>query len=209
MIFAGFRFGMLLQVAIGPVCLFVFQSGASGGLFAGLAGAAGAALGDAALILASIFGVGAVMERSGRIKRAMRVFGPAVLILFGANAVLSAAGIRLLPGIRLFWAQAAGGVLLKTLLITLSNPFAILFWAGAFTARITQREMNRRDMLQFGFGAVISTVSFLSLIAFVGSATGAFLPPAVIGTLNALVGLALVTFGVVSALKTRKNEETA
>ncbi len=209
MIFAGFRFGMLLQVAIGPVCLFVFQSGASGGLFAGLAGAAGAALGDAALILASIFGVGAVMERSRRIKRAMRVFGPAVLILFGTNAVLGAVGIRLLPGIQPFWAQAAGGVLLKTLLITLSNPFAILFWAGAFTARIAQREMNRRDMLQFGFGAVISTVSFLSLIAFVGSATGAFLPPAVIGTLNALVGLALVAFGVMSALKTRKKEKIA
>ncbi len=148
------------------------------------------------------------MERSRRIKRAMRVFGLPCLSCsartpYWVRLVSAAAGDTAVLG------QAAGGVLLKTLLITLSNPFAILFWAGAFTARIAQREMNRRDMLQFGFGAVISTVSFLSLIAFVGSATGAFLPPAVIGPLNALVGRALVAVGGMSALKTRKKEKIA
>ncbi len=31
MLFKGYKFGMLLQIAVGPVCLFIFQAAASAG----------------------------------------------------------------------------------------------------------------------------------------------------------------------------------
>lgn len=38
MIFNGFKFGLLLQIAIGPVCLLIFQLAAMNGFFVAMTG---------------------------------------------------------------------------------------------------------------------------------------------------------------------------
>ncbi len=40
MLFKGFQLGMLLQIAMGPVCLFIFQTASASGFAAAEAGAA-------------------------------------------------------------------------------------------------------------------------------------------------------------------------
>ena len=65
-IWSGFRFGTVLQVAIGPICLFIFQTAAKSGVAAGLAAALGVTLADMIYITAAIYGVGALLERSER-----------------------------------------------------------------------------------------------------------------------------------------------
>ncbi|WP_321063601.1 hypothetical protein [Terrisporobacter sp.] len=34
-IFRGFKFGMILQIAIGPICIFIFQTACKYGFFMG------------------------------------------------------------------------------------------------------------------------------------------------------------------------------
>jgi len=52
MLIKGFRFGMILQIAVGPLCLFIFQTAVTSGFFTAMIGVMGVALVDALYILA-------------------------------------------------------------------------------------------------------------------------------------------------------------
>ena len=45
-IFRGFKFGMILQIAIGPICIFIFKTACKYGLFMGEMGVLDAVLVD-------------------------------------------------------------------------------------------------------------------------------------------------------------------
>ena len=51
-IFRGFKFGMILQIAIGPICIFIFQTACKYGFFMGEMGVLDAVLVD---IIVGIF----------------------------------------------------------------------------------------------------------------------------------------------------------
>ena len=65
MIFKGFKFGMLLQLAIGPVCLFVFNVGGNKGLIGAEIGVLGVAVADAIYIMLAISGIASFIDRKG------------------------------------------------------------------------------------------------------------------------------------------------
>lgn len=207
----GFRFGMLLQLAVGPVCLFVFHAGAGRGFAAALGAVLAAALADALYIAAAACGVGALLERRPGARRAAALCGGAVLMLFGARdllGALAAAPAALSPGRELL--SAGGGLFARALLLTLTNPMTILFWAGAFAERAAREQMDRRALAAFGAGAVLSTLFFLSLAALAGAAAGRFLPGAALAVLNGAVGAALLAFGargVFRGLRDKKGGE--
>ena len=195
MIWKGFCFGMLLQLAIGPVCTFIFQTSLAQGLLPALGGVLGVALTDGTEILLAIWGVGAILQRSKGAKTFARWFGAAVLLLFGVSSILGAFGIALLPGLGLS-VRSGGSVFLQAVVLSLSNPLTIVFWAGVFTTRIAQGDLSEGDQKTFGLGCVLATLFFLSLVAGVGSVTQRMLPEAVVRILNVAVGLVLVGFGL-------------
>jgi len=84
-------------------------------------------------------------------------------------------------------------------MLTLSNPLTILFWVGVFSTKLSEANMNRKDMYCFGLGAVLATISFLTLVSITGIFVNNFLNPDVLKILNIIVGLVLIYFG----LKTR------
>jgi putative Mn2+ efflux pump MntP len=91
-------------------------------------------------------------------------------------------------------------VFLKTLVLTLSNPLTILFWVGVFSTKVSEENMNKKDMYYFGLGAVISTMTFLTTISVMGSFINNFLESTIINTLNFIVGLVLIAFGIKTAV---------
>ncbi len=189
----GFRFGMMLQFSVGPVCLLVFRTAGSHGLWAGLLVAAAAAIVDAAYLLLAGTGAAALLRR-GTIRRAARIFGFLVLVLFGAKTVLSAFGSASLPETQLLSGTTSGSIFLQGLVVTGSNPLTILFWSGVFASEAAKREHG--ELFRFGVGCVLSTVCFLSAVAGTGCLIRSFLPAACIAGLNIAVGLLLVLFGV-------------
>ncbi len=200
----GLRFGMLLQLSIGPVFVLILQTAVGGGFFAAEGAVLGAVLVDAVYILAAIFGLGTLINRSERVRRALQFIGAGVLIIFGLVTVLGAFGVSVLP--RLTLSENAGSAFLKGLLLTLSSPLTIVFWAGVFAAKMGEEQMGQRQALLFGLGAVLSTLLLLTVIAMLGGTLGGLVSKMLMDALNALVGLMLIGFGVRTALKKPADE---
>ena len=148
LLFQGLRFGMLLQLAIGPLCLLVFETGATQGFFTALPAVCAIALVDALYIALSLLGVSALLQNA-RVRTAVKWMGCSVLVLFGANAVLGALDISLLPSVSLFSYTQGRGVFIKALLLTASNPLTILFWGGVLSARAAEHGFTRGGLMLF------------------------------------------------------------
>jgi len=199
----GFRFGMLLQLAVGPVALFIFQTSLMSGFMTASTGVIGAALVDAIFIVAAVIGIGAIIQKD-KAAFVMKIFGALILIAFGISTVLGVFGLSIIPGLNLAQSVEAGSVFQRAVLITASNPLTIIFWAGVFSARLAEGDMAGNEIYIFGFGTVLATLFFLTLIAVIGTTSGRFLPATVIQVMNVAVGILLIYFGV--RMLTGKNE---
>lgn len=201
MVFKGFRFGMLLQIAVGPVCLFIFQTAASSGFAAAETGVLGVAIVDALFIAAAVLGIGALISRYPKAEKFLKNFGAAVLLIFGISIIAGVFGVSIVPSLDFNQKQSAGDVFIKAMLLTLSSPLTILFWAGVFSSKISEENMMKRDMYFFGLGAVLSTLFFLTSISILGRLVNSLLNPDLLSALNLVVGLLLIGFGIKTALK--------
>lgn len=204
MVWKGFRFGLLLQIAVGPICLFIFQTAAGSGFWMAEIGVLGVTIVDVFYILAAIFGIGAILTKYKKTKGIIIYFGAAVLLVFGLSNIVSFWGLSLIPNLDFLTKQSTQSVFWKTLVLTLSNPLTILFWAGVFSAKIGEENMKQKDLYIFGIGAILSTFVFLTIISAVGTVLTLFLAPIILRVLNLSVGLVLIAFGIRIVIKARK-----
>jgi len=195
MIFRGFKFGMLLQFAVGPICIFIFQTASLRGFYAAAAGVFGVSIIDGLYILAAILGIASIIERK-KIKISLKIFGVIVLFVFGISTILSVFNIVFLPSLSIQNIPHASNEFFRAIILTISNPLTIIFWAGVFSAKIAEENMKRKDIYAFGFGALLSTMFFLTLIALAGSITKTFFTPFLIQILNLAVGFLLIYFSI-------------
>lgn len=191
----GFKYGMLLQLAVGPVSLLVFKTAGAAGFGMGLVLVAAVALVDAVFV--AIAGAGAVyFLKSEKIQRAFKIVSCLVLTIFGISMILGAFDISLVSGISLFSEVKPESVFLQGVLLTASNPMTILFWNSLITAQTRRHKMDSRHIFYFGTGCVLSTVVFLTFVAASGSMLNRFLPDTLTRALNVLIGLVLIGYGV-------------
>jgi threonine/homoserine/homoserine lactone efflux protein len=194
MIFKGFRFGMLLQIAVGPVSVFIFNLAMAQGLWQALSGVVGVVLGDAIFIALAIMGIGALIDRSPGAKRWMAYVGGVVLVLFGIKTGLDAVKANSVLTVTYHAFTTA-------LILTVSSPLTIVFWGGVFSSRIVEDRLSRQQLYQFGFGAILSTALSQSLIAAGGTVFKHFMPMQLQMALNMAVGIALIVFGIRACAK--------
>lgn len=185
MVWKGVRFGMMLQLAIGPVFFLVLTASALYGCLAGIAVMAAAALVDAVFIAISAGGIAVLIKRPG-IQRRIKLFGSAVLMFFGLYMTVTAMGEQV-PQIT--FSGTTG------LILTLSNPLTILFWGGVFASQAAVHGASPRQMKGFAAGCVLSTILFLTGTAVVGAVFSRFLPLSVLLMLNGAVGVILLYLG--------------
>lgn len=195
MLLDGFKFGMLLQFAIGPVCIFIFQLTSQYGFYIGEIGVFGVTLVDGFYITAATLGIASIIDKKN-IRVFLKIFGAAVLFIFGLSTILSQFDINLLPSLSLLNITNSSNIFIRAVIITASNPLTIIFWAGIFSAKLTEEKINRQDIYPFGFGALLSTLFFLTLIALIGSFANMFFPANIIQILNIIVGFLLICFGI-------------
>lgn len=191
----GFRFGMLLQFAVGPMCLLVFQTASKDGFWNGFILVLAISLVDACYIGLSAIGASKVLKKQS-IKAAFKVISAIILIVFGMNISLGALGQSILPNLALFQGNESHDLLLKGILLTASNPLTIIFWSGVFASQVLEHNFNKRQVVEFGIGCVCSTLGFLTAISGLGTVANAFLSTNVIRILNFIVGLIIIGFGV-------------
>jgi len=192
----GFRFGILLQIAIGPVFVFVLKTAVQSGHGAALAAALAATLVDAVFVSLAIFGIGKVLEKPG-IQGALKVFGTIILVYFGIGIILGSFGIQIIPGFgKLLQKVAVTNAFLYGFILTASSPLTILFWTGVFATKLSDENYSKGDMMLFGVGAVMTTLVSLGLVAMVGGRFESVLSLEVMMWLNILVGVILIGFAI-------------
>jgi len=207
----GFRFGMILQFAVGPVCLFIFQQSVYNGLLPALAGVAAVTLVDGLFIILSLLGLSLLVQKHTRF---LNLAGALVLAAFGLKTIIEAACLLLNPDtvnqVAAHIPDAAaptvtlGAGFLSAFVLTASNPLTIVFWAGVFSGKMS--ELTRSQQLGFGLGAILSTMTFLGIISVAGQLTSQFLPRFIILLLNLGVGIIICGFAVAMILKKKHGD---
>lgn len=204
MVFKGFKFGMILQLAVGPVCLFIFKTGGNQGFISSESAVLGVTLIDTLYILLAITGITSIIERE-KIKYVLKVFGALIVGIFGLLTILGIFKLEVIPNLNLLGGLKVRNSFLEGTVLTASNPLTILFWAGVFSSKIVEEKLTRQDVYLFGFGSVSATLFFLTIIAAIGSVTGYFLPVELISMLNLIVGVVLIYFAYRMIVKRVRN----
>ncbi|MDQ0194175.1 LysE family translocator [Paenibacillus wynnii] len=207
MLVNGFKFGILLQFAVDPVCLYIFQTASLQGFAAAEAGALGVGLIDGLYILAAILGMTSIIQQMN-INQGLKIFGAATLFIFGLNMIIGLFDKSLLPSLNIADLSGINNAFVYALILTASSPLTILFWAGVFSTKIAQEHLDRKQIYLFGLGALLSTILFLTLIAFIGSLTQAFVTPLIIQVMNLAVGLIFIYFAIKMIMKKTATEKT-
>ena len=193
MILKGFRFGMLLQLAVGPVCMYVFHTASNRGFIDAFFVVLAVSIIDAFYILLAILGITSFIK-DDRLQKAFRIIGALIVACFGLSIILGVFGISIMP--RFISFKYTINPFINGLLLTASNPLTILFWSGVFSSEICDNKMEKINTYLFGIGAVISTLFFLSLVALVGMLANYTIPENIVNVLNLLVGAILIYFSL-------------
>jgi len=196
----GFLTGLLLQIAVGPVFIFVLNTTVQRTPTDGLLAALAVTAVDYAYIILAALGVGRLVDRPD-MKRLMQVAGGLVLAVFGVMALLSAAKTQAASGLPIDGRSDPIGSFVAALVLTSSSPLTIVFWTGLFAAKATEKGYGKRELVPFGLGAGASTAVFLGSAVLVFSAFTASIPPLAVRILNGLVGGVLLAYGLARAAK--------
>lgn len=195
-VLSGVGFGMVIQLAIGPVCLYVFQGGTDRGFWYAERIVLAVALVDALYIVAALAGISILLQgpRTGKMLRAL---GSLVVFIFGLNIVVSELfAMNILPAIGVFGGALTGNPFYNGLIITASNPLTILFWSGVFSSRVSEGGYSRSETVYFSAGCILATLLFLTGVAFASSMVKSFLPNAAVTYLNIAMGIVLLVYAV-------------
>ena len=197
----GLRFGLLLQLAVGPMCLMVFNTAKNVSFLVAMSLALAIALVDAFYILLASLGVSKILEKKS-VKKIFKIIGSLVLMIFGLNIVLNVFNINLIPGLNL--KPSSSNIFIQGLVLTLSNPITIVFWGSVLTTKIIDDKLKKKELFIFSTGLVSSTLTFLTFVALLGTVLSSFIPETVSNILNVIVGLLIIGFGIKMLIKKEK-----
>ena len=199
--FDGLKFGMLLQIAVGPMCLMVFNTAKNAGFFVALSLVLAIAIVDAFYITLAGLGVSKLLEKE-KVKKIFKIIGSAVLIIFGINIILNVFNINIIPGLDL--KPTSSNIFIQGLVLTLSNPITIVFWGSVLTTKIIDDKLSKKGLIFFSIGLVSATLLFLTTVAILGTILSGFIPTQISDILNIIVGILIVFFGIKMLLKKDK-----
>lgn len=201
--FDGLKFGMLLQLAVGPMCLMVFNTAKNVNFLVALSLVLAIALVDAFYIFLAGLGVSKLMEKKS-VKSVFKIIGSLVLVIFGINIILNVFNINIIPGLNL--KPNTTNIFIQGLILTLSNPITIVFWGSVLTTKIIDDGLKKKELFIFSIGLVSATLFFLTFIAVLGTILSGFIPESVSNVLNVIVGLLIIFFGIKMLVKKEKKK---
>lgn len=192
--FGAFAASFLLLLFLpGPGNLALISSASKGGVSGGLAAVSGLLLGDQILLWLTVAGVAALLKNHPSVFLILQWAGAAYLAWLGFRMLLSKPGDG--PGIQI----TPGRYFRETLLITLLNPKAIMFYLAFFPQFIDPA--NHQAWVSFAVMALtIAVLGFVYCLGVVlithNMAERIRAHPRLTEGLQKLAGLCLVGFGL-------------
>jgi leucine efflux protein len=188
---------ILLLLLPGPGNLALITSAGKGGLKGGVASVFGLLLGDQILLWLTVAGVAALLAANPIVFHALQWLGAAYLAWLGFKMLTAKPGDKPLLNIK------AGHYFRQTLVITLFNPKAIMFYVAFFPQFIDP--LKHQGMVTFGvMAATIAVLGFVYCISVVlithYMAERIRANPRMTDVLQKIAGFFLIGFGVKLAL---------
>jgi threonine/homoserine/homoserine lactone efflux protein len=188
---------VLLLFLPGPGNLALISSASKGGLSGGLASVLGLLVGDQILLWLTVAGVAALLQTVPMLFMALQWLGAAYLAWLGFKMIMAKTGEG--PGIQI----TPGHYFRETMLITLLNPKAIMFYFAFFPQFIDP--VHHQGWVTFAVMAL--TIAALGFVYCLGvvlvthfMAERIRANPAASGLLQKLAGVCLIGFGLKLAL---------
>lgn len=188
---------ILLLFIPGPGNLALITSTGKGGLKGGVASVLGLLAGDQILLWLTVAGVAAVLAANPVVFHLLQWVGAAYLAWLGLKMLMAKPGDKPMLNI------TAGHYFKQTMVITLFNPKAIMFYVAFFPQFI---DPNAHQGL-VTFGVMAATIAVLGFIYCIGvvlithfMANHIRANPKVVQGLQKLAGMFLIGFGVKLAL---------
>ena len=199
--FEGLRFGLLLQLAIGPMCLMVFNTAQNKGFLIAMSLVCAIVLVDTFYILLASLGASKLLSNK-KVEKGIKIVGAIILIIFGLNIILNVFGINVMPGLNLN--PNSSSAFIQGLVLTLSNPITIIFWGSILTTKIIEEKFKKDELISFSFGLVSASLLFLTIVAILGMILSNFIPDVISKGLNVIIGVVIIGFGVKLVVKKNK-----
>lgn len=190
---SGLKFGMLLQLAIGPMCLLVFNTAKNAGFMIAMSLVLAIALIDSFYILLASLGVSKFLNKS-KLKKVFSIISAIILVIFGLNISLGIFGINLIPSLNV--TPTTTNIFLQGIILTLSNPITIIFWGSVLTTKIIEDNLTKSRLFIFSTGLISATLIFLTSVAILGTILSEFITSDISNVLNLIVGILIVIMGI-------------
>jgi threonine/homoserine/homoserine lactone efflux protein len=200
----GLLTGLILQLAIGPVFIYILNIAFQGGIIHGLFAVIGVTIADYLYIIMAIIGIGKIIENN-KYKYPLSVISSLVLAVFGI--------LLIRKGITFINLDHKTGIIetsyiksfASAFILTIASPLTIVFWASIFTSKTQEYSLKKNELFVFGLSAGLSTFLFLGLSVSVFSIFNYLIPSLVFQILNIIVGFILIYYGTTRVYKTFKN----
>lgn len=190
----GLSFGMLLQLAIGPICLLVFNTATTEGVFKAMEVVFAVSIIDLLFISLSLLGISFIFNKKN-LMYFFNIFSGLILIIIGLNLVLSVFDISLIHNIQFLRNLFKDNFFLIGIILTLSNPLTIIFWSSVFSKNVADNGYTKTNLIFFAMGCILATFLFLSFISILGIYFNRFLSNNIVSILNIIIGLLIIFFG--------------
>jgi threonine/homoserine/homoserine lactone efflux protein len=196
---------LLLQLAIGPVFLYILNISLQKTIFDGLAAVLAVTIVDYLYITLAVMGVGILIEKP-KTKRWLGIISSIVLVVFGIVMILSAINQN---GVDPIHAEDVSSIFISFLsvfILTISSPLTIVFWTGLFASKAIEKDYTPKQLIPFGIAAGAATFVFLGASVIMFSFLRAAIPASLLIGLNIAVGAILIIYGIIRLFKTTKNK---
>ena len=186
----------MLAISPGPATALVVHSAARGGRQPALLATAGDAAGLALWAVASMFGVSALVAASATAFTVLKIFGAAVLIWFGIQALRRSRTPREAG-------RVGGRPFHRGVVTALANPKVGLFYVALLPQFVPEGSpLLATTLLLAASQITLSVVWYLLLLTFISRARAAFVRGA--RKLEAVSGAAMIGFGIKLASDARR-----
>lgn len=190
----GFGTGFILQLAIGPIFLYIINIVLQKNLLNAFVAIAAVTIVDLLYIALAIVGIGKLLEKK-KIKRLLGSLSAVVLILFGIYMAMSTLRSTTVNN-NFFIESTLIASFLSTFVLTIASPLTIVFWTSVFASKALELSLDKRELIGFGLAAGSATPLFLSTAVLIINQVKVSIPGIIFQIANIAVGLLLIIYGV-------------
>ena len=201
----GLTTGLFLQLAIGPVFFYIINLTLQRSISDGLVAVLAVTIVDYLYITLSIVGIGKLLGNK-KTKNVFGIISSLVLIIFGAIIIKGMIANGHSNSVDIESASLLSSFL-SVFFLTISSPMTIVFFTSIFTAKAVEYNYTKKELYIFGFSVGSATFLFMGLSVVLFSLLKQSVPIALIQSLNLLVGVVLIGYGVIRIIKILKQKK--